>query len=591
MLSRLVFFVSIMVMCYTSFFFYPRWKKAGTEATISYDVSGYYWYLPSLFIYHDLKHQSFKDSILARYHPTNDFQQGVQCANGNYVMKYSSGLAVMYLPFFVFAHLLASPLGFPPDGFSPPYQLAIQLGGFLISILGLWYLRKLLLLYFEDRVVAITLFLLVIGTNYLNYSTVDGGMSHCWLFTVYIFLLLNTHYFYRSFHLRHAIRIGLLVGLATLIRPTDVIACLIPLLWGIERISLKSFTSQAALFGKHSKALLFAFAGMLAVISVQLVYWKYVSGNWLVYTYAGQGFSFLHPHPVRYTLSYQCGWLTYTPMMGLAFVGIVPFIKHGKNKLAILTFFAVNYYIVCSWDIWWYGGRAMIQSYPVLLFPMAALIKIAIERKIWTVIFIPFALLFLYMNIWITYQYHKGGLYDGDWMTKEYFMRVVGRWSAPERTSELMDQPDLFEKTPQNQQLMYENNFGKDTGALFMSHQSGSGKTLVLNFGQKSPKYEFAYKNGTADWIRVQATFQWDSREWTSWKMPMISIRLDNNGQYVKENIFKIGRFLKDKETKNIAFDLRLPKDKYSSATISFFNGNSNHTISIDSLKVWEFRE
>src|SRR4051812_4871460 len=98
--SRYVYWFCVVLMCYASFFFYPRWQKENTEAAISWDVSGYYWYLPSVFIYKDLKHQSFKDSVLNKYHPTNnDFQQALKLDNGNYAMKYSSGMAFMYLPF------------------------------------------------------------------------------------------------------------------------------------------------------------------------------------------------------------------------------------------------------------------------------------------------------------------------------------------------------------------------------------------------------------------------------------------------------------------------------------------------------------
>src|SRR6478609_5382289 len=84
----------------TSFLYYPKWKKGSTEATISWDVSGYYFYLPSILIYHDIKELKFTDAIIDKYKPTNDMNQAFRSENGNYVMKYSSGLAVVYLPFF-----------------------------------------------------------------------------------------------------------------------------------------------------------------------------------------------------------------------------------------------------------------------------------------------------------------------------------------------------------------------------------------------------------------------------------------------------------------------------------------------------------
>jgi hypothetical protein len=149
-LSRYSWLLCALVICYTGFFFYPRWQQPRTEAAISWDVSGYYWYLPSVFIYHDIKHQAFKDSIINKYHPADNFPQGMKLENGNYVMKYSSGMALMYLPFFLAAHVSAGPLRYPADGFSKPYQFAIQFGGLLIAIIGLWYFRKLLLNYYSS---------------------------------------------------------------------------------------------------------------------------------------------------------------------------------------------------------------------------------------------------------------------------------------------------------------------------------------------------------------------------------------------------------------------------------------------------------
>ena len=197
MYSRITYFFCVICILYASFSYYPRWKQPGSQAAIAWDVCGYYWYLPSVFIYHDLRHQSFKDNILNKYQPTPNFQEGfLDSASGNYVMKYSAGMAIMYLPYFTAAHFAAKVTGFPQDGFSPPYQLGIQIGGVIMTLIGLWFFRKFLKLYFTDQVTAIALFLLVIGTNYIHYGAIDSGMSHTWLFTCYVFLLLSTYYYY-----------------------------------------------------------------------------------------------------------------------------------------------------------------------------------------------------------------------------------------------------------------------------------------------------------------------------------------------------------------------------------------------------------
>jgi hypothetical protein len=579
-------------MCYASFFFYPRWKNAGSEATISWDVSGYYWYLPSVFIYNDLKHQAFKDDILKKYLPTNnptDFQQAIRLENGDYVMKYASGMAVMYLPFFATAHFIAPVLGYPQDGFSVPYQFAIQFGGLLISLIGLWYLRKLLLLFYEDKVVAIAICILVIGSNYLNYAAIDCGMSHCWLFTVYVFLILNTHYFYQTFKTKYAFRIGFLVGLAALTRPSDALSCIIPLFWGLDSLSISSIKNRFTLYFKHFRQLLLAGLVALCVLSIQLIYWKYATGHWLFYSYdQNQHLYFRSPNFFDYTFSYRSGWLTYTPIMIFAFIGIIPFLMRGKNRIAIITFFLLNYYIVCSWNIWWYGGRAMVQSYPVLIFPVAALVQVSMNRKLALVLFSIVAAGFMYYNIWVTYAYHKGTIYDAEIMSGAYFWKAAGRWDAvPEDVTLLKDNPEIFEGELKNSRIIYRGLIDSISHEKYLIR-----KSLVLTKEhQISPDYVFPFADKNAEWLKVTASFHCTERETNIWKMAQFIVRLKNNGNVVKENMVRVHRVLHENETKPVSIFMKLPDASYDSVTILFWNGDSEYDIQISDLEAASFNE
>lgn len=179
------------VMCYSAFIFYPKWGKNFSEATISWDVSGYYMYLPAAFIYGDIKKCEFKDSILYKYGPTPDFQQAfIHEKSGNYVMKYSAGQAVVMVPFFAIGHFGATNSSkYIADGFAFPYQISIGIGMFLIALIGLYFLRRILLVYFKDSVVAIVLLIYVLGTNYLNFSSIDQAQVHNSLFTIYTLIV------------------------------------------------------------------------------------------------------------------------------------------------------------------------------------------------------------------------------------------------------------------------------------------------------------------------------------------------------------------------------------------------------------------
>ncbi len=595
-LSKYVYVFCVVLMSYASFVFFPRWEHVSSEATISWDVSGYYWYLPSVFIYHDLKHQSFKDGILKKYNPTRtstDFQQAIRLDNGNYVMKYSSGMAVMFLPFFTVAHFLAGPLGYPRDGFSTPYQLAIQLGGLLVSLLGLWYLRKLLLIFYNDKVVAITLLLLVVGTNYLNYSTIDCGMSHCWLFTIYVFLILNTHYFYDTFKIKYAIRIGLLVGLATLTRPSDLISVLIPLLWGMNNLSIKSITNQFSLYLKNYRSLLVAVVAATCVIFIQLIYWKYATGHWIHYSYEqNQHLYFRSPNFFNYTLSYRTGWLTYCPLMILPFIGIIPFLKNGRNRVAIVAFFLLYYYMVCAWNIWWYGGRAMVQSYPILMFPLAALIEAAAGRKFMFWIFGFIAAFLAYFNIWSTYFYHNGILYDPEITSSAYFWRIIGRWDVPEYVALLKENPDLYEGEPRNSKIVYTNHFDVDTGGQYQINPREKHTALLLTKEhQNSPVYKFPFSDKSVKWLKVTANFRCSGREGNVWNMAQFIVKLTNKGATVKQNMIRVHRVLYDWDTKDVTLFMLLPKSDYDTVEVFFWNGNSERSLWINSIEATSFNE
>lgn len=572
--SLIVYVLSALLILYTSFVFYPRASKNGPEATIGWDVSGYYWYLPAFFIYKDAKQQQFRDSILAKYQPTPDPQQYFRHPGGNYVMKYSAGMAVMYSPFFFTAHALAGPLGYPADGFSPPYQWAIQAGSVLIALLGLWWYRRFLRYYFDDGVVALVLLVLVAGSNYLNWSAVDGALSHNWLFSLYALLLLATRRFYETSSVRRAIPVGLLVGLTTLTRPTDIISCLIPLLWGLERLSIASIRERLKWLLRQYKAVIAAAASAAAVVSIQLFYWKYATGDWIVYSYQDQGFSWKHPHFFDYTFNFNTGWLIYAPVMLLCVPGALALLKNGPHRWMVIVFGLLNYYIVCAWDIWWYGSRAMIQSYPVLLIAMAALFQWMKGRRWAQIVAAPVLLLCIYYNIWFTANAHGGGgsYYDPEGMNRRYFLSVVGRWNENEHLYKLKDTDELPAGEPRNLALLYRS----DSLNLSIAGEKQTREFIRLPLVPKP------------GWIRLQVATRCTIKEWNPSLMAELHGLFYRAGRPVKERMIRLHRFLSDGEQKTLWIDIRTPEQPYD----EFRGGRRNpgeKTIILDSAAVFFF--
>jgi hypothetical protein len=338
-------------------------------------------YLPAAFIYNDLKEVKFLDNVIDKYRPTADPYQVFTHESGNKVMKYSIGQSVMYAPFFAVAHAWASATdAYPADGFSFPYQFMISMGSLIVSFLGLFWLMTVLRFYFREGVVALTLLLIVFGTNYLNYSAIDGAMTHNNVFSLGALLLLTSHRFYVRATLSRAFLIGLCLGLMALTRPTEIIAAIIPLLWGLDLTQKGALKKRLEFLGGHWGKLLAAAAVTMLIGSIQIIYWKYVSGDWLVYSYQDQGFDWLSPHLNKGFFSYKAGWLIYTPLMALSLIGFIPLLRRKSALFPVLFIHALLFiYVAFSWSVWWYGGslgqRTMVQEYAVLAFPLAAFLS------------------------------------------------------------------------------------------------------------------------------------------------------------------------------------------------------------------------
>lgn len=589
MLSRITYICCCLLILYVSCIFNPKWHNKATESTLGWDASTYYWYLPATFIYQDLKQQKFGDSIIQKYGFTPAFGQSFAHESGNRVITYSSGVALVQLPAFAIAHVVAKPLGYEADGFSKPYQVAVQLWSIIIGLIGLWFFRKLLLLYFTDRTAAIVLVMLVAGTNYLNYAAIDATITHSYLFTIYTLLLLSTHRFYVQPNRRYGIGIGLLTGLAIFIRPSEIVAVLIPLLWGMERLSLTAFKEQLSFFKKNITYITIAVCCAAVVCSVQVAYWLYVTGEPIVYSYNDKTFSWWAPHTWQYLTSSTSGWLMYNPMILFVLIGIPVFIKYGENRVAILSFFLFNLYIVSTWDVWWYsgiGGRAMIQSYAVILLIAGTVFEHVFQRKLWLYIAVPFFMLFIYINIWVLYHAHRPTkMYDTVHMSKRFYWSVIGRWKMDSETLKLQDARNIYRGTLLNKELIYLNDFEAENNVHPTDKINGE-KSLYIKGRSNSEVYTVNNLPENKDWVRFQCTYKSYANEWDEWSMMRTRVHFKNKDVEVLGEDYKPQRFLQDFMQETIYYDIKIPEKHFDRIEVSFLNENSDKEILVDDLTI-----
>ena len=579
-----------LLLFFSGFLYYPKWKQTGTEATLSWDASGYYMYLPAIFIYNDVKECRFADDVLNKYGPTPDFQQAFRHSSGNYVMKYSMGQAIQYMPAFFFSHIYATISDkYEADGFSRPYQLGISIHALIIACLGLYILFCVLKLYFNDKVTGLTLLAITFGSNYLDYSAINGAMTHNGLFTIYALLMWASHRYYSKPAIGKALFIGILVGIATLTRPTEIISCLIPLLWGMK---LENWKERFDFIKSNWPHFLLAGGAVMIIGSLQLFYWKYVTGDWLVYSYEDQGFSWLKPHLYDGLLSYKSGWLTYSPLFILIIPGFIALRQMHRSLIAMsLTFTLLFIYIAFAWDIWWYGGslgqRAMVQAYPVIALPLAASIAYSLKHVWSRILLVLFLGTCISYNLWLTHHAHRGGLFYAGQMTKAYFWKVLGKNEKKEEYLKLLDTNEEHPFDINNSEIIYSNSFNESILKSDCNYSTEFENYLCLNGStQFSPEYRFNIKGSAGNWIHASALFHCIQKEWNSWQMTQFILKFYNGDQEVKSRLIRTDRLLHDGEIQRIGFETEIP-DHTDTISVLFWNAGSNKPILIDELIVY----
>lgn len=352
------------------------------------DTEGYYLYLPGIFI------NGGFGNLFVRTEGQFPMFPGT---NKRYT-KYTYGIALMEAPFFLAAHTVAKLSGQPADGYSAPYIRAVQLAALLYGFLGLLVLKRILLRHFSAGITFMAIVGLYFGTNLMHYHIQEPGMSHIYSFFLFTLFIYFTPRFYERPGWGIFAGMGLLLGLITLIRPTNALLILYLVFYNVSsRTALKE---RWHFFLQHYKELLIIPVLILLAWFPQFAYWKYISGNWLIYSYGDEGFIYWDSPKFYKVLFYiQNGWLLFSPMAGLTIIGcLLGAWKNHYNIAIISIILLLSTYLFASWWCWWFGGalgqRSYVELYTLLAFPYAYLIQL-IFRQRWLIPKVLFVLLWL----------------------------------------------------------------------------------------------------------------------------------------------------------------------------------------------------
>ncbi len=473
---------------------YSGYRSEKPLVITTYDALGYYMYLPAMFIYHDLTDLKWFPEIDKKYSVSGGWlYQAHKFKNDKYVFKYFGGIAILETPFFFIGHGLAIWFRYDTDGFSAPYQYALGFGIVFYCILAIFLLRKILLRYFSDATTVITLFLLILSTNFIQYASIDTALSHGPLFLLYVLIIFATIKWHEKPNIFWACAIGYIIGLATICRPTEVIMFLIPLLWNTQTKELAKEKWQ--LVKQYRNHLAYSLVFVLLGILPQLIYWKIASGSF-VYD-VGSKWSFLNPF-FRVLFGFEKGWFIYTPVTIFFIVGMF-FMKTYPFKKSVIWFCALNIWMVISWYDWRYGAsyssRALVQSYPVFALPFAALIE-HVSKFRWRYSFYALGLYLIFVNLFQIKQYNSGVLHYND-MNRKYYNQIYLNNNPTPLDMSLLDN-DEFVKNEKDfkQEVLFQSDSIQNVKSLPDSIKLV--REIILNDST----------NHSISWIKVEAAIK-----------------------------------------------------------------------------------
>ncbi|MFI5150414.1 MAG: hypothetical protein ACHQRM_11825 [Bacteroidia bacterium] len=428
---------------YSNLIFWKYWKTPFIS-----DASSYYSYLPSAFIYHTKHFQGLQDYWI------------IPAPNGDGAPKMTMGVAVMETPFFLLGDWIANHNDYEPNGFTPPYIWCIYFGMIFYVLAGLWYLYRMLILYFHPLASILTVFAIFYATNLLFYTVSMGQMAHAYAFTLFCFFLFNAVKWHRDKRPANLYLCAFIGGLIFLVRPPDVIIFIVLPFLGV--LNGETLLSTMSSFWSARKKVIFAALLFLLTICPQFIYWKINTGQFYFDAYKGEHFFWTDPQLINFFFSYRKGFFLYSPVMILAFLGFIPLYRKYKHLFwPAFLFTLLNIYIITCWWDWTYSGsfgsRALVDSFGLLAIPLCALIQALILgfKNKWLKVssaLVTCVLLYLCfsLNLSMTKAFNSGHIHYSDMSKEAYWMIFNKETFTKEETAKIMK---AFKPLPSKQML------------------------------------------------------------------------------------------------------------------------------------------
>lgn len=389
-----IFFTILLAMGISWFF---KWNY--TEYPLNFmagDAKDYYSGLVSTFITHDLANQHGTDWFLLK-------------TTGGTINVHPIGVSVLLLPFFFVACLCASLFNFSIDGYSFPFQLSVCLAALFYAVLGLIYLKKLFRLHgIGDKITAIIILLLFFGTNLLNYTLSEAGMSHVYSFSLISVFLYHSSRFVLQRENKNLVCAFLILALIVLVRPNNILVLFSIFIWFKSVEDCKQFFKDLVKNKTFYKALAFA----ALIIFTQSLVWYMQSKSLFHNTYKADGFYWLNPQIFKMLFGFDGGLFIYTPLCLLFLSGLIFMYKENKFSFfaAVFLIAGLFYFFASYWAYNYFDGlgiRVLVDYYALFSFIGAKFFVHFLGKTVLYNSFVLLACFLLFVNLIYCYQANR----------------------------------------------------------------------------------------------------------------------------------------------------------------------------------------
>jgi hypothetical protein len=402
-----------------------RYHENGWRSELWADQGGYYVLLPTLFIY----------DFDAKKAPSNiDDLTGngffIDTVNNKINTRYTYGVALLQAPFFILIHYCTNMQEEFRYGFSDRYYQVPNMAALFYSFIGIIFMIEFLKKYFNHFLSIITASCIFLGTNLFYYSVEGTGMSHVYSFSMFaLFLFLTTKLISTEKNKLILFFLwSLIYAVILLIRPINFVILLVAL--SLDCTSFKNILQRIKEFTNWKDILIFS-TTIVLMFFPQFLYWQYLTGSWVYYTYGNETFSNWNAPKIFHLLfAPNNGLILYNPLYLVIIAGMVyMIIKKINNGLMLSGIFLLLLYIGGAWFSYClacgFGGRGFVEYTALFGLPLGYLIQwIFQSRK--TIRFIAgfLVMICLFLNLKLGFTYDKC-FTNPEWDFEEYSKYII----------------------------------------------------------------------------------------------------------------------------------------------------------------------